>query len=137
MQWDYYGPFGFAAVLADPGEEVDMGRKVGAAELRERGVALQGSVDFVTEQIMKIKNECGYDDFMLNCWFELGGFAGSEIEDQMQCFAEEIMPVLEAECGGRASFPDSEVDLVPRGTRHRLSQPRVCANRLIEETTTS
>ena len=35
VQWDYYGPFGFAAVLAEPGETVDM-PKITAAELRER-----------------------------------------------------------------------------------------------------
>ena len=113
VQWDYYGPFGFAGVLADPGETVDMGRKVTAEELRERKVAIHGSVDFVIEEIMKIKEVCGYDDFMLNTWFEIGGFAGSEIEDQMRCFAEEVMPVLERECGGRAEFPVSDVSLVP------------------------
>lgn len=113
LQWDYYGPFGFAAVLAGPDEVVDMGRKVTAQELRDRRVAIHGSVDFVIEELMKIKTECGYDDFMLNCWFEIGGFAGSEVEDQMRCFAEEVMPVLERECGGRASFPDSTVELVP------------------------
>ena len=62
---------------------------------------------------MKIKTVCGYDDFMLNTWFELGGFAGSQVEDQMRCFAEEVMPVLERECGGRAEFPVSDVSLVP------------------------
>ena len=113
VQWDYYGPFGFAGVLANPGEEVDMARKVTAQELRERGIALHGSVDQITEQLMAVKNECGYDDFMFNCWFEIGGFSGREIEEQMHCFAEEIMPVLERECGGRATFPESDVQLVP------------------------
>ena len=31
----------------------------------------------------------------------------------MRCFAEEVMPVLERECGGRAEFPESDVSLVP------------------------
>ena len=63
---------------------------------------------------MKIKEVCGYDDFMLNTWFEIGGFAGSEIEDQMRCFAEEVMPVLERECGGRRrASPRARSSLVP------------------------
>ena len=113
VQWDYYGPFGFAAVLAEEGETPDMDRKVTSQELRDKGVALHGSVDFVIEEIMKIKQVCGYEDFMFNAWFELGGFAGSETEDQMQCFAEEVMPVLRRECGGSPERTGSTVELVP------------------------
>jgi alkanesulfonate monooxygenase SsuD/methylene tetrahydromethanopterin reductase-like flavin-dependent oxidoreductase (luciferase family) len=114
VQWDYYGPFGFAAVLADENDDpTDMARKVTAEELRRKGVALHGSVDYVTEEILKIKQICGYEDFMFNAWFELGGFAGSEIEDQMLCFAEEIMPVLRRECGGSPEEKLSQVELVP------------------------
>jgi alkanesulfonate monooxygenase SsuD/methylene tetrahydromethanopterin reductase-like flavin-dependent oxidoreductase (luciferase family) len=113
VQWDYYGPFGFAAVLAEEGEEADMARKVTTEELRQKKVALHGSVDYVIEEILKIKEICGYEDFMFNAWFEHGGFAGSEIEDQMLCFAEEVMPVLRRECGGSPERQASTVDLVP------------------------
>lgn len=113
VQWDYYGPFGFAGVLADPGEDVDMGRKVSFQELRDRKVAIHGSVDYVTEEILKIKEIAGYDDFMFNAWFEMGGFSTTEIEEQMMCFAEEIMPVLRRECGGGPEHPASTVELVP------------------------
>jgi alkanesulfonate monooxygenase SsuD/methylene tetrahydromethanopterin reductase-like flavin-dependent oxidoreductase (luciferase family) len=114
VQWDYYGPFGFAAVLAEAGEVADMGRKVTAQELKDRRVAIHGPVDFVIEEIMKTKEVCGYEDFILNCWFELAGFAGPEIEDQMRCFAEEVMPVLQKECGGSPEFEESKVDLFPQ-----------------------
>jgi alkanesulfonate monooxygenase SsuD/methylene tetrahydromethanopterin reductase-like flavin-dependent oxidoreductase (luciferase family) len=113
VQWDYYGPFGFAAVVADPGEEVDMGRKVTFQELRDRKIALHGSVDMITEEILKIKEVAGYEDFMFNSWFEMGGFSTTEIEEQMMCFAEEIMPVLRRECGGSPELPESQVDLIP------------------------
>ncbi len=113
VQWDYYGPFGFAGVLADPGEDVDMGRKVSFQELRDRKVAIHGSVDYVTEEILKIREIAGYDDFMFNAWFEMGGFSTTEIEEQMMCFAEEIMPVLRRECGGGPEHPESTVDLDP------------------------
>jgi alkanesulfonate monooxygenase SsuD/methylene tetrahydromethanopterin reductase-like flavin-dependent oxidoreductase (luciferase family) len=113
VQWDYYGPFGFAAVLAEEGEEADMGRKVTAEELRSKKVAIHGSVDYVIEEILKIKEICGYEDFMFNAWFEHGGFSGKELEDQMLCFAEEVMPVLRRECGGGPERQPSTVDLVP------------------------
>lgn len=113
VQWDYYGPFGFAGVLADPGEEVDMGRKVTFQELRDRKIAIHGSVDYVIEEILKTKEVAGYDDFMFNAWFEIGGFSTTEIEEQMMCFAEEVMPVLRRECGGGPDLPESTVDLNP------------------------
>lgn len=113
VQWDYYGPFGFAAVLAEAGETVDMGRKVTAQELRDRRIAIQGSVDYVITEIMAIKETCGYDDFMFNAWFEIGGFEGAEIEDQMSCFAEEVLPVLRRECGGSPPREALAPELVP------------------------
>jgi hypothetical protein len=60
---------------------------------------------------MKIKQDCGYDDFMFNAWFELGGFEGGEVEEQMQYFAEEILPVLRREGGGSPELRESQVDL--------------------------
>jgi hypothetical protein len=112
LQWDYYGPFGFAAVLADANEPMfDLNMKVTADLLRQKEIAIHGSKQYVIDAIMKIKEECGYDDFMFCTWFELGGFAGAEIEAQMQYFAEEIMPVLRRECGGSPELPTSIVDL--------------------------
>jgi len=100
LQWDYYGPFGFAAVLADADEPMyDLDMKVTADLLRQKEVAIHGSKQYVIDSIMKIKEECGYDDFMFHTWFELGGFHSEEIENQMQYFAEEIMPVLHREYG--------------------------------------
>ncbi len=112
LQWDYYGPFGFAAVLAEADEPYyDLSMKVTADLLRKKEVAIHGSKQEVIDKIMKIKQVCGYDDFMFNAWFELGGFEGAEIEAQMQFFAEEIAPVLRRECGGSPEYPASSVDL--------------------------
>jgi alkanesulfonate monooxygenase SsuD/methylene tetrahydromethanopterin reductase-like flavin-dependent oxidoreductase (luciferase family) len=113
VQWDYYGPFGFAAVLAEAGEDAGMDRKVTAEELRRKGTALHGSVQQVIDGIMSIKEICGYEDFLFNAWFEHGGFSGTEIEDQMMCFAENVMPVLRRECGGSPVREESTVELVP------------------------
>ena len=43
-------------------------------------------------------------------WFELGGFEGREIEDQMQLFAEEVMPVIARECGGKVELPERGIN---------------------------
>ncbi|MCE3551420.1 LLM class flavin-dependent oxidoreductase [Pseudonocardia sp. RS11V-5] len=112
LQWDYYGPFGFAAVLAEADEPFyDLNMKVTADMLREKKVAIHGSKQYVIDSIMEIKEQCGYEDFMFNAWFELGGFRGDEVEGQMSYFAEEIMPVLRRECGGSPELPLSTVDL--------------------------
>lgn len=106
LQFDYYGPFGFGAVVARLDEPMfDLNKKVTAGMLREREIAIQGSKQFVIDKIMKMKKECGYEDFAFLGWFELGGFEGSEIEEQMQIFAEEVMPVISAECGGKVELP--------------------------------
>src|SRR5712692_3763905 len=115
LQWDYYGPFGFAAVLAEANEPFyDLNMKVTADLLRKKEVAIHGSKQYVIDTIMKIKKECGYDDFMFCAWFELGGFHTEEIEAQMQYFAEEILPVLRRECGGGSQQQESTVELVPK-----------------------
>jgi alkanesulfonate monooxygenase SsuD/methylene tetrahydromethanopterin reductase-like flavin-dependent oxidoreductase (luciferase family) len=107
LQFDYYGPFGFGAVVARLDEPMfDLNKRVTAEMLREREIAIQGSKQFVIDKIMKMKNEVGYEDFCFLGWFELGGFEGREIEDQMQLFAEEVMPVIARECGGKVELPE-------------------------------
>ena len=87
-------------------------QEVTAEMLREREIAIQGSKQFVIDKIMKMKNEIGYDDFCFMGWFELGGFEGREIEDQMQLFAEEVMPVIARECGGKVELPERGINYV-------------------------
>ena len=50
---------------------------------------------------------------MFTAWFEAGGYRTEEVEDQMQLFAAEVMPVLRRECGGGPDLPESAVQLVP------------------------
>lgn len=112
LQWDYYGPFGFAAVLAEADEPMyDLTMKVTGDLLLQKEVALFGTPGDVAEKILKVKEQCGYEDFMFHAWFELGGFRGEEIEAQMQYFAEEVMPLLARACGGQVQNPESTVDL--------------------------
>ena len=87
LQFDYYGPFGFGAVVARLDEPMfDLNKKVTAQMLRDREIAIHGSKQFVIDKIMKMRAECGYDDFCFLGWFELGGFEAQEIEEQMQIF---------------------------------------------------
>ena len=102
LQWDYYGPFGFAAVLADENEEkFALDKKVDAGTLLEKEIAIFGTPSEVAAAIMRIKETCGYQDFAFNTWFETGGFSGQEVEEQMQYFAEEVKPLLARACGGQ------------------------------------
>ena len=83
----------------------DLNKKVTAQMLREREIAIHGSKQFVIDKIMKMRAECGHDDFCFLGWFELGGFEAREIEEQMQIFAEEVMLVIASECGGKVKLP--------------------------------
>jgi hypothetical protein len=85
---------------------------VTAEMLREREIAIHGSKQYVIDTIMKVREQCGYEDFCFLSWFELGGFEAKEIEEQMQIFAEEVMPVLARECGGKVELPARGFDFV-------------------------
>ena len=76
LQWDYYGPFGFAAVLSDLGEPMyDLNMKVTADLIMQKEIAIVGTAEEVVHKIMRIKEACGYDDFMFTAWFEAGGYS--------------------------------------------------------------
>ena len=107
LQWDYYGPFGFSAVLAEADEEpypLDM--RVTAELLLEKEVGIVGTADEVAEKIIKLKEQVGYDDFLFTCWFEIGGFSGEEIEEQMHMFASDVTPQIAEACGGQVVNPE-------------------------------
>ncbi len=106
LQWDYYGPFGFAAVLADADEDpypLDM--RVTADLLIDKQVAIVGTPDQVVEQIMAVKEGVGYEDFLFATWFEIGGYSHEEVEHQMRWFASDCMPQLADACGGLVVNP--------------------------------
>src|SRR5262249_56031074 len=95
VEWDYYGPFGFAAVLSDLGEPMyDLNMKVTADLIMQKEIAIVGTPDEVIHKIMRIKESCGYDDFMFTAWFEAGGYAPEGIEGQKHVFAVHGMPAL-------------------------------------------
>lgn len=122
LQWDYYGPFGFAAVLSDLGEPMyDMSMKITAELLMQKEIAIVGTADQVVAKIMRIKESCKYDDFLFTAWFEGGGYSTEEVEQQMHLFAEEVMPMLRRECGGSPTNPESGVDLMIDGVRQPVA----------------
>jgi alkanesulfonate monooxygenase SsuD/methylene tetrahydromethanopterin reductase-like flavin-dependent oxidoreductase (luciferase family) len=115
LEWDYYGPFGFAAVLAEADEPMyDLSMKVTAELLAQKEVLLFGTPDEVGEKILRVKERVGYEDFSFTAWFELGGFSTEETEEQMQHFMESVAPGLRSACGGQVENPEVSVDLLPR-----------------------
>jgi hypothetical protein len=52
-------------------------------------------------------------DFIVQLDFEQGVASYEECEEQMQFFAEELMPELRKECGGAPDLQESTVSLEP------------------------
>ena len=115
MEWNYYGPFGFTAGLADVDEApypLDM--RVTGELLRQKEAAIVGRAEDVTAGILKMKELLGAEDFLILCHFEMPALRGEEVEEQMQLFAEEVMPELRRACGGSPELAESTVELAPR-----------------------
>jgi alkanesulfonate monooxygenase SsuD/methylene tetrahydromethanopterin reductase-like flavin-dependent oxidoreductase (luciferase family) len=116
FQWDFYKPFGFTAILAEPGETPRMDVEVTGKVLQDQGMLIVGSKEHVIEKLMGLKQSAYADgDFMVNIWFESGGTPHEAIEEQIQFFGEEVIPVLQRECGGGVERPETTVELVPDG----------------------
>ena len=116
MQWEYFGGFGFKAAVTPPGEAPDVNRPVDYTLMKELGLCLTGSTQEVLEGILKLRDECypaDASDFVINCYFEQVGLNEGETEEQMQVFAEEILPELRRACGGAVERPESKVSLAP------------------------
>jgi hypothetical protein len=115
MEWNYYGPFGFTAGLADADEApypLDM--RVTGELLRQKETALVGRADEVTAALLRMKDQIGAEDFLVLCHFEMPGMHGEEVEEQMSRFTEQVIPELRRACGGSPELPTSTVELVPQ-----------------------
>ncbi|WP_259314515.1 LLM class flavin-dependent oxidoreductase [Capillimicrobium parvum] len=114
FQWDFYKPFGFTAILAEPGETPRMDVDVTAEVLEQQGMLIVGSKEHVIEKLMGLKETAYADgDFITNIWFESGGTPHEAVEEQIQFFGEEIIPELRRNCGGSPERAESTVQLVP------------------------
>ncbi len=114
LDWEYYGPFGFAAALAEADEApYPLTMRVTGDLLLEKEVAIAGTPEHVIEKIMRVKETVGYDDFLFGCWFEGAGFSNGEVEEQMAMFASDVLPVIAKECGGQVRNPNVSVSLQP------------------------
>jgi alkanesulfonate monooxygenase SsuD/methylene tetrahydromethanopterin reductase-like flavin-dependent oxidoreductase (luciferase family) len=112
--WDYYAGFGFAAILAEADEPFwPATTRITAQIMEKKELAFCGSPQKIIDGLMRCKEYCGYDDFLVNLFIETGGFRNQEIEDQMQAIAEEVLPVLRRECGGSPERPDAQTNLIP------------------------
>ncbi|MGE0066547.1 MAG: LLM class flavin-dependent oxidoreductase [Solirubrobacterales bacterium] len=106
-QWSYYEPFGFGAFLNDPGQPLlPFNTKVTTELLREKKIVFFGSKEEVIEELLGLRETIGFDDWCLNVQFEFSGMESKRTEEQMQYFAEEVMPVLKKECGGGIDLPE-------------------------------
>ena len=114
VEWDNHAPLGiWADVLADDGETVAPQTRVTGEILIEREAAVVGTPNEVVEKLLRFKEAVGYEDFLLNCWFEVAGFSSEEAQEQMRIFAAECVPALAAACGGLVENPEVGPDFEP------------------------
>jgi alkanesulfonate monooxygenase SsuD/methylene tetrahydromethanopterin reductase-like flavin-dependent oxidoreductase (luciferase family) len=106
---DFFHPFGLATRLAAEGAN-----RMTPERLIELGIDLYGSKQQVLEGLLELRETAYPDgDFIVQLEFEHGAATFEECEEQMQFFAEELMPELRRECGGGPDLPESTVELVP------------------------
>lgn len=115
LQWDYFGPFAFQAVLTELDEPaMPLTERVTGEFLIDKQIAFVGPPELIIERIVHLKEYLGYeDDFLFTCWFEGGGYSTEEVEEQMHMFAEEVIPAVANECGGKLDNPPVDVELLP------------------------
>jgi alkanesulfonate monooxygenase SsuD/methylene tetrahydromethanopterin reductase-like flavin-dependent oxidoreductase (luciferase family) len=106
---DFFHPFGLATRLAAEGTN-----RVTPERLIELGINLYGSKQQVLDGLLQMKETAYPDgDFIVQLDFEQGVASYEECEEQMQFFAEELMPELRKECGGAPDLQESTVSLEP------------------------
>jgi alkanesulfonate monooxygenase SsuD/methylene tetrahydromethanopterin reductase-like flavin-dependent oxidoreductase (luciferase family) len=76
------------------------GVKLTGSTFDASGMMLHGSAEYVAEMLLDEYQAGGFEDYMVLPIFEAAGLSGKEIEEQMNLFAEEVMPILRKECGG-------------------------------------
>jgi len=95
MYMDYMNAFGSLGVqLAEAGFQ-----ESNVASLAGSGLHLVGSKQMVIDAFAELKEAGGFDDMFVIMLFDGHCLPNQMVEDQMQFFSEEIMPVLHAEYG--------------------------------------
>ncbi len=92
--WDYLVPFGIARGLTDSDDPL---AKPTARDIIDSGVAVAGSADDIIDHLAEVKEACGFTDFHVIAFFEVGGLGGAEIDDQLRAFGEDVVPYLREE----------------------------------------
>ena len=114
VEWDNHAPLGiWADALADVGEDMPSQMRVTGQMLVDRHVALVGTPAQIVEELLTFKEQAGFEDFLIACWFETAGYTSEETQEQMRMFAAECMPPLAEACGGMVQNPEVGPELEP------------------------
>jgi alkanesulfonate monooxygenase SsuD/methylene tetrahydromethanopterin reductase-like flavin-dependent oxidoreductase (luciferase family) len=84
-----------------PGVHSPAGRQLTPDDMQGDGLVIIGSADEVCERLLSDYHAGHFEDYLVVPRFEFAGHTAAATEAQMHAFAEEVMPVLERECGGR------------------------------------
>ena len=96
-KYAFYGPFGINSAALDMGDDVPIDFQPDADLLLEKKVAFIGDSEELVDQIAQFKEDCGFEDFIMDIGFDMSGISGDETMDQMRTFADEVMPYLREE----------------------------------------
>src|SRR6202020_1430470 len=102
-EWEYTGPFGFNSAVVDFDDPVP--DKITPELMIEKKTALIGPPELIIEEVLKSKEAIGYDDLMLWLHMEFPGLGLERTAEQLEVFAEEVLPVLREELGGGPNWP--------------------------------
>jgi alkanesulfonate monooxygenase SsuD/methylene tetrahydromethanopterin reductase-like flavin-dependent oxidoreductase (luciferase family) len=95
--WNWYGPFGFTAVLATGDEEPPAPSDVSIEMLEEKGIAYFGDTDHIIDKCAELVEVADLEDMNFQCWFNHYGMKGEQAIEQVEHFGENVMPYLQEE----------------------------------------
>lgn len=97
--WQYVGFFGFAGGL--PTEEgqhpIELLRELDPQMFIDRDLYLAGDADDIIERLAHIREELNADDISFDIAFENMGITGEEADEQLEAFADQVIPYLQEE----------------------------------------
>ncbi|WP_433622185.1 LLM class flavin-dependent oxidoreductase [Nocardia sp. CA-120079] len=107
LYFNYMQPFGFLGAILTG---IDDAAVPSGEDLADAGLQLVGSPDLILDSIDRMKTAGGFEDLFIVLNFDAHSLSNQEVMDQMQFFAEDIMPVLHKEYGRK---PQDEPALTP------------------------
>lgn len=95
--WQYLGFFGFAGGLPDVDDRhpIEHLRDLDPEVFVDRGLYVAGDAEEIVDRLAHITEVLDADDLAFDIAFESVGITGEEADEQLEAFAEQVMPYFE------------------------------------------